>query len=68
MIMKQHRMEQSLSRLGQFFNHRLHQVGQWVEQHEQHLRQRQQLLSMDEHMLKDIGLSRADAEQLAKTL
>mgnify|MGYP001232486842 CR=1 FL=1 len=65
MIMKQHSMEH---RLGQFFNHSLQQVGQWLEQREQLVRQKQQLLNMDDHMLQDIGLSRADAEQLAKTL
>lgn len=36
-----------------------------LEDYVEHRRQRLDLLSLDEHILKDIGLSRADAERLA---
>jgi uncharacterized protein YjiS (DUF1127 family) len=36
-----------------------------LEDYVEHRRQRLDLLSLDDHILKDIGLSRADAERLA---
>ena len=36
----------------------LHRIAVWLEVH----RERRQLLAMSDHMLHDIGLSRADAE------
>ena len=37
-----------------------------IEDYVEHRRQRVDLLSLDEHILKDIGISRADAERLAR--
>jgi uncharacterized protein YjiS (DUF1127 family) len=37
----------------------------WLEAYAEHRRQRRNLLSLDDHLLKDIGLSRNDAEQIA---
>jgi uncharacterized protein YjiS (DUF1127 family) len=36
-----------------------------LEDYVEHRRQRLDLLSLDDHILKDIGISRADAERLA---
>ena len=47
--------------LGRLIQH----AGRRLERWDQAARQRQQLLAMDEHQLKDIGISRADAERLA---
>lgn len=33
------------------------QIGRWIDRH----RQRRELLGLSDHMLKDVGLSRADA-------
>jgi len=49
----------------QLFGRFLHRLGKQIEHNSQLARQRQHLLEMDEHMLKDIGLSRADACRLA---
>ena len=49
----------------QNFGRLLQRFGQWIERSAQQERQRRQLLNMDEHMLKDIGLSRADVERIA---
>ncbi|WP_303720195.1 DUF1127 domain-containing protein [Malonomonas rubra] len=43
----------------------LQTLGKRIELSAQLVRQRRQLLEMDDRMLKDIGLSRADAEQIA---
>ncbi|MGF1627121.1 MAG: DUF1127 domain-containing protein [Alphaproteobacteria bacterium] len=42
---------------------RLLQVVQWLEQGLEVHRQRQALRSMDDHMLRDIGVTRADVER-----
>jgi uncharacterized protein YjiS (DUF1127 family) len=36
-----------------------------LEEYAEHRRQRVDLLTLDDHMLKDIGISRADADRLA---
>lgn len=38
---------------------------EWLEAYAEYRRQRHDLLSLDDHLLKDIGLSRSDAEQIA---
>lgn len=45
-----------------FFSRAMKRLEDYVE----HRRQRLDLLSLDDHMLKDIGISRADAERLAR--
>ena len=47
--------------LGRF----LQRFGKRLERWDQLAQQRQQLLAMDDHQLKDIGLSRADVEKIA---
>ena len=37
-----------------------------LEDFSEHRRQRLDLLSLDDHILKDIGISRADADRLAR--
>lgn len=39
---------------------------EWLEAYATYKRQKQDLLSLDDHLLKDIGISRADAERIAK--
>jgi len=48
----------------QIFGRALQNLGHRIERFSLLADQRQQLLEMDDHMLKDIGLSRADAEQM----
>jgi uncharacterized protein YjiS (DUF1127 family) len=50
----------------QIFGRALQNLGRWMERLSQLADQRQQLLEMDDHMLKDIGISRAEARQIAK--
>lgn len=47
------------------FGRQMQRFGKWIERCSQFARQRRQLLEMDDRMLKDIGLSRADAQQIA---
>ena len=49
----------------QHFWRLLQRMGRRIESSAQLARQRRQLLEMDDRMLKDIGLSRADAERIA---
>lgn len=44
----------------------LTRVVQKIESYTEHKRQSRDLLSLDDHMLKDIGLGRAEAEHLAR--
>ncbi|MDA3902916.1 MAG: DUF1127 domain-containing protein [Desulfuromusa sp.] len=50
----------------QNFGRTLQNLGRRMERLSQLAEQRQQLLEMDDHMLKDIGISRAEARQIAK--
>jgi uncharacterized protein YjiS (DUF1127 family) len=52
----------------QGFGRRLQNLGQWMERFSQLSDHRQQLLEMDDHMLKDIGLNRADARRMVENL
>lgn len=49
----------------QHFGRLLQRFGRKIELSAQSARQRTQLLEMDDRMLKDIGLSRADVERIA---
>lgn len=49
----------------QSFGRLLQRFGVWIERCSQLAQQRRQLLEMDDRLLKDIGLSRADAERIA---
>lgn len=49
----------------QHFGRMLQRLGRRIESSAQLARQRRQLLEMDDRMLKDIGLSRADVERFA---
>jgi len=44
----------------------LQNLGRWMERLSQLADQRKQLLEMDDHMLKDIGINRTEAIQIAK--
>ena len=50
----------------QHFGNFLRSIGKRMERHSQLTQQRQQLLEMDDHLLKDIGISRAEAVQAAR--
>lgn len=43
----------------------LQRLGRQIERYSQLAQQRRQLLDMDDRLLKDIGLSRAEAERIA---
>ena len=49
----------------QHFAHLLQRLGEQVARWDQLAQQRQQLNEMDDRLLKDIGLSRADVERFA---
>jgi len=50
----------------QNFGRALQNLGQWMERFSQLSNHRQQLLEMDDHMLKDIGLNRTDARRMVE--
>lgn len=49
----------------QKFGRYLQRFGKRIERYSQLAQQRRQLLEMDDRLLKDIGLSQADAERIA---
>lgn len=51
--------------LWQHFGHLLQRLGKKIERWDQLSQQRQQLQEMDDRMLKDIGLSRADVGRIS---
>lgn len=63
----QHWGHSSYSFLRHFGNFLL-SIGKRMERYSQLTKQRQQLLEMDAHQLKDIGISRADAVRVARGL
>ena len=50
----------------QIFGRTLQNLGQRIERFSQLAEQRRQLLEMDDHLLRDIGINRAEAIQMAK--
>ena len=57
-------IDRPVSGFWQHLGHLLQRLGKKLERWDQLSRQRQQLREMDDHMLKDIGLSRADVRRL----
>lgn len=58
-------MERPVYGFWQSIGRLLQRLGKRIERYSQLALQRRQLLEMDDRMLKDIGLSRADAERIA---
>ncbi len=58
-------LEPPVNGFWQGFGRFLQHLGKRIERSSQLARQRQQLLDMDDRLLKDVGLSRADAERIA---
>lgn len=58
-------LERPIYGFWQGFGRLLQRLGKRIERYSQLAVQRQQLLEMDDRLLKDIGLSRADAERIA---
>ena len=65
---RNHPVERSIYGFWQFCGHILQCLGKQIDEHAQRARQRQQLLEMDDRLLRDIGLNRADAVYLAANL
>ncbi len=61
---QQQHWEHSAHGFWQNFGQLLQNLGRKIERFSQLADQRQELLEMDDHILKDIGLSRVDARQL----
>lgn len=68
-MLLEHCQPQSLERptygFWQHVGRLLQHLGQRIERYSQLAHQRQQLLEMDDRLLKDIGLSRADVDRIA---
>ena len=58
-------LDRPISGFWQHFGDFLQRLGRQIERWDQLARQRQQLREMDDRLLKDIGLSRADVERIA---
>lgn len=59
-----HCYDRPVSGFWQHLGHFLQRLGAKIERWDQLLCQRRQLREMDDHMLKDIGLSRADVDRI----
>ncbi len=68
MLMKPNQFERAYTTLDRPVatpSHPITRIVQKIEAYAEHRRQRHALMSLNDHLLKDIGLGRAEAEQLA---